>query len=164
MTPIEPKTDRTRVCFSQLQHVHAEPEAIFPLLCPVREFDWIPAWDCDIVYTASGVAEEGCVFQTSGDGGIDTWVISRYQPTERISFVRVDSLRAIRYDIHLEPRGDGTTTLRWEQEITALNEAGDAHVAAQREEDFAATITKAERMLEHYLETGEAMTMEYAGT
>ena len=164
MTTIEPKTDRVRVHFSQLQHVRAEPEAIFPLLCPVREFDWIPTWDCEIVYTESGVAEEGCVFRTSGDGGADTWVVSCYQPAERISFIRVDSLRTIRYDVHLEPEGDGTTTLRWEQEITALNDAGDAHVAAQREEDFAAAIAKVERMLEHYLKTGEAMAMEYAGT
>ncbi len=159
-----PKTDRTRVHFRQPQHVHAEPEAIFPLLCPVREFDWIPTWECEIVYTESGLAEEGCVFQTSGDGGADTWVISRYQPPERISFVRVNSLRAIRYDIYLEPVGDGSTKLRWEQEITALNEDGDRHVAAQRREDFAATIATVERMLEHYLKTGEAMTVEYSGT
>lgn len=164
MTQIAPKTDRVRIHFRQLQHVQAEPEAIFPLLCPVREFDWIPTWDCEIVYTESGVAEEGCVFRTSGDGGADTWVVSRYQPSERISFVRVDSLRTIRYDIYLEPESDGSTTLRWEQEITALNEDGDRHVAAQRQEDFAATIGKVERMLEHYLKTGEAMAMEYAGT
>ena len=155
MTRIAPKTDRARVRFRESQHVRAEPEAIFPLLCPVREFDWIPSWDCAIVYTESGVAEEGCVFQTeSVDGGTDTWVISRYQPPERISFVRVDRLRTIRYDIVLEPEGDGSTTLSWEQEITALDDEGDRHVAAQRRQDFTATIGKLERMLEHYLRTG----------
>ncbi len=165
MTPIVPKTDRARVHFRATQHVDAEPQAIFPLLCPVREFDWIPVWDCEIVYTESGVAEEGCVFQTeSGDAGTDTWVISHHQPPERISFIRVNRLRAIRYDITLEPGDDGSTTLRWEQEITALNEEGDRHVAAQRQEEFAATIAEAERMLAHYLETGEALRVEYSGT
>ncbi len=165
MTQITPKTARARVRFRQPQHVRAEPEAIFPLLCPVREFDWIPVWDCEIVYTESGVAEEGCVFQTdAGDGGTDTWVISRYEPPERISFVRVNRLRTIRYDIYLRPGGDGSTTLSWEQEITALNDRGDRHVAAQRQEDFAALIGKVERMLEHYLQTGEALQMEYSGT
>ncbi len=166
MTIIAPKTDRARVHFQQTQHIRADPETIFPLLCPVREFDWIPAWECEIVYTETGLAEEGCVFQTdkAGDGGIDTWVISRYQPQERISFVRVNSLRTIRYDIYLEPEGDGSTTLRWEQEITALDEDGDRHVAAQHQEEFAATIREVERMLEHYLKTGEALRIEYSGT
>ena len=153
--PDVPRTDRARVRFHQSQHVRAEPEAIFPLLCPVREFDWIPSWDCDIVYTESGVAEEGCVFQTdpAGDAGPDTWVISRYEPAKRVSFVRVNRLRTIRYDIFLEPDGDGSTTLRWEQEITALSE-----------DDFAATIATIERMMQHYLETGEALGVEYSGT
>ena len=165
MNPITPKTDRVRVCFSQPQHIHAEPETIFPLLCPRREFDWIPSWECDLVYTESGVAEEGCVFQTdSGEGGLDTWVVSRYEPPKRISFVRVDRLRVIRYDILLDPEGDGTTSLRWKQEITALNEEGDRHVAAQSQEEFSGLIGKVERMLEHYLKTGQAMEMEYSGT
>jgi hypothetical protein len=165
MTQSAPKTDRVRVHFRQPQHVRAEPETIFPLLCPVREFDWIPTWDCDLVYTESGFAEEGCVFRTdAGDGGLDTWVVSRYEPPKRISFVRVNRLRVIRYDIYLEPEGDGSTALIWEQEITALDDEGDRHVAAQSQEEFAATIGKVERMLEHYLETGEAMEIEYAGT
>ena len=164
MTAITPVTDRARVHFRATQHVQADPEAIFPLLCPVREFDWIPSWQCQLVYTESGLAEEGCVFRTAGDGGVDTWVISRYQPAERISFVRVDSLRTIRYDIYLEPEGDGSTTLRWQQEITALNEDGDGHVAAQSQEDFSATIATVERMLAYYLKAGEPLTVDYSGT
>ncbi len=163
MTPTMPKTDRARVRFHETQHVRAEPEAIFPLLCPVREYDWLPHWECELIYTESGVAEEGCVFQTDkpGDGGTDTWVVSRFEPPQRISFVRVNPLRAIRYDIHLEPAGDGSTDLRWEQEITALDEDGDRHVAAQKQEDFSTMIGAVERMLEHYLKTGEALAIEH---
>ena len=65
------------------------------------------------------------------------------------------------YDIYLEPEGDGSTTLRWEQEITALNENGDRLVAAQRQEDFSTLIGNIERMLEHYLKTGEALDIEH---
>ena len=163
MRPTPPETTRVRVHLKQSQRVRAEPEAIFPLLCPVREYDWIPAWECELIYTETGIAEEGCVFQTDrpGDGGTDTWVISRYQPPERISFVRVNPLRAIRYDITLEPEGDGSTTLRWEQEITALDENGDRHVAAQSQEEFSTLIGTLEHMLEHYLKTGEALEIEH---
>lgn len=161
MTQIAPKTDRTRVRFRARQHVAAEPEAVFPLLCPVRELDWIPSWDCELVYTESGLAEEGCVFRTASEGGTDTWVISRFEPARRLGFVRVDPLRTIRYDITLEPGGDGTTQLRWEQEITALDEAGDRHVATLRQEDFTEMIATGERLLEHYLKTGEALEVAY---
>lgn len=59
MTVHQPCTERVRKQFSRSQHVHASPEAIFPLLCPVREYDWIPGWDCRLVYTESGLAEAG---------------------------------------------------------------------------------------------------------
>jgi len=157
MRHFEPQTERVRVRFAHTQTVHAEPEAIFPLLCPVREYDWVPGWDCRLVYTESGVAERGCVFQTdrSGDGGVDTWVVSRYEPAKNIGFVRVNSLRTIRYDIHLAPAGDGSTTLEWQQEITALDAQGDRYVAALKQEDFASMIESLESMLDHYLATGE---------
>ena len=34
--------------------VAAPPEKIFPLLCPVREKEWIPGWHAETVYLASG--------------------------------------------------------------------------------------------------------------
>ena len=42
----------------------ASPEKLFPLLCPARECDWIQGWDCELIYTDSGYAEDNCVFQT----------------------------------------------------------------------------------------------------
>lgn len=162
---IKPYTDRVRVRFAHKMRVHHEPEKVFPLLCPVREFDWIPSWDCRIVYTESGLAERGCVFQTGTSGdSVDTWVVSHYKPAERISFVRINPLRTIQYDITLRRESDGSTSLDWQQEITALHEAGDRHVAEQKAEDFAAMIEKVEAMLEHYLETGEPLEAEPQGT
>jgi hypothetical protein len=95
MTPTSPRptTDRRRVRFACSQTVPAEPAAVFPLLCPVLEYDWVPGWECRLIYTESGVAEPRCVFQTDrpGAGGVDTWVVSHYQPAERIAFVRVEN-------------------------------------------------------------------------
>ena len=42
----------------------APPERVFPLLCPIKEYDWIPQWRCEMIYSKSGVAELGCVFKT----------------------------------------------------------------------------------------------------
>ena len=158
MKTYTPKTERSRLSFVETQRVKATPEEIFPLLCPVREFDWIPAWDCKLIYTESGLAEAGCVFQTNQktDGGLDTWIVSRYEPSHRISFVRVNPFRTMVYDVRLTSNDDGTTTLEWVQQITALNPAGDKHLERMKAEDFSAMVHGMEQLLEHYLEHGEA--------
>lgn len=154
---IRPYTDRVRARFHQPMTVRATPEEIFPLLCPVREFDWIPYWDCRLIYTESGVAEQNCIFQTNKPGeGVDTWVVSHYDPPQRISFVRVDDKRTIQYDIFLRSDGDATK-LDWHQEITALHEDGDRFVREQKASDFAAMIQKVEAMLEYFLRHGEPL-------
>jgi hypothetical protein len=46
------------------QQLVAEPSKVFPLLCPVREADWLDGWDPLVVFSQSGVAEPDCVFLT----------------------------------------------------------------------------------------------------
>lgn len=158
MARISACTARKRLRFTRFQHVDAPPNLVFPLLCPVREYDWIPGWDCQLIYSASGVAEAGCVFQTdrSSDGGLDTWVISRHEPPGHVAFVRINHLRAMQYDIHLTEQHDGSTVLEWTQVITALNEAGDSHLADVREEEFSDTIAHLETLLNQYLQQARA--------
>ena len=153
MSHHEPATQRRRRRFECQQVIESTPQAIFPLLCPVREYDWIPEWDCKVIYTESGVAEPGCVFQTDreADGGLDTWVISRHEPDRRIEFVRTNPLRVIQYDIRLEPLGDHETRLVWAQLITALNEQGDRLVGSLWEEDFVQAVAKLEELMNAYL-------------
>lgn len=149
----EPKTDRSRRRFERRQEIDAAADVVFPLLCPVREYDWIPEWDCRLVYTESGLAEPGCIFQTDRevDGGIDTWVISRHEPNRHVAFVRINALRAMQYDIRLEPIDGNSTILVWTQVIASLSEAGDRHVEALREEDFANVIAKLETLMNDFL-------------
>jgi hypothetical protein len=44
--------------------ISATPERVFPLLCPVREYEWLDSWHCRMVYSESGVAEDNCIFET----------------------------------------------------------------------------------------------------
>jgi hypothetical protein len=68
-----------RVVKEYVHEVHARPEKVFPLLCPVREYEWIEGWNCDMLYSESGVAEDNCVFRTHlPDRGEATWVVSKY--------------------------------------------------------------------------------------
>ena len=75
------------------QRIEAPPAAVFPLLCPVREGEWLDGWaeGCELVHSRSGVAEPGCVFRTSHPGHpVTTWVITTHDPQAGVvEFARV---------------------------------------------------------------------------
>jgi hypothetical protein len=73
-------------------HNVAPPETVFPLLCPVREADWVPGWRYRLIYSESGIAEYGCVFITPNEDGTETtWVVTDYDPPSfRIAYAWVN--------------------------------------------------------------------------
>ena len=135
------------------------PAAIFPLLCPVRESEWVEPWRCTMIYSDSGYAEQDCIFQTEfpQDGPPDTWVVSRYERPTVIEFVRVNARRAIRYTITLYAAAEGNTEAEWRQVITGLDADGDAWVEGLSEDDFRGRMGALERMLNHFLATGRML-------
>ena len=58
-----------RRTFEHTALVPAPAHRVFPLLCPVREPEWIPGWSCELIHTASRLAEKGCVFRTDSPSG-----------------------------------------------------------------------------------------------
>jgi len=138
--------------------VPAEPARVFPLLCPVREFDWIPTWHAEILHSVSGVAEEDCVFRTEAhDGAAMTWVVSRYEPPTRIEFTCfVPGHYVFRLKISLEPVAGGTQ-LTWTRHWLATAPADAAFSAATAVEDFDTKMAALEGLLVHYLRTGEML-------
>jgi hypothetical protein len=135
--------------------IPARPERIFPLLCPVREFDWIPNWTCEVIHSVSGVAEDGCVFRTksSRDGGKMTWVVSVYEPPLRIEFSSVaPDVFVMRLKIRLAPDGQERTLVRWRREYLSLSESGDLHLATHMTESARMEMmVSLERCLREYL-------------
>ena len=57
-----------RITHEYTQTNAAPPSAVFPLLCPVRETDWVPGWQYRMIYSLSGM-EAGCVFATPNLNG-----------------------------------------------------------------------------------------------
>ena len=153
-------TKGLRAVFKGEQSYSSPPEDVFPMLCPVREYEYIPTWECDVVYLDSGVAEEGGVFTTQfpGDGDqVDVWVISRHDPNRAIEFVRVNGWRSMMYRIELQGTQAGGTVVHWEQIITGLNEAGNQHIETLEQSDFTAMLAQMQQWLQDYLDTGEAV-------
>ena len=145
-----------RKVVSHVMQLDAAPDEVFPLLCPVREYEWIDVWQCEMIHSASGVAEAGAVFRTAfpQDGPPDIWVISRYEPPCVIEFVRVNALRTVHFSIDLESEGAGRSCWRWTQTLTGLNAEGDARVAAVDASEFAQKIDALGAKLAHFLATG----------
>jgi hypothetical protein len=150
---------KAKRCFlSAQQQLNFTPERIFPLLCPTREFDWIEGWDCELIRTESGFAELDCIFTThfAGDEK-EIWVVDRYEPNKLIQFIRSSESRVIRYSIKLSSKDNGSTTLLWQQVVTALNEKGNRYVENCSNKEFGKKINNLEKLLRHYLETGEML-------
>lgn len=151
------------VTVSQETRFDFPADRVWPQLCPTREYDWIETWECDLVHSASGYNEPGCVFRTDfpAEGGPEVWMTCRFDPPKRIEFVRTNAARVIHFIIALAPDGDGTR-VSWTQRVVALNEAGNAYVR-EKPGMFAAQMKTLERMLGHYLATGEMLRGEDAG-
>ena len=85
----------------------------------------------------------------------------RFDPMERIEFVRSNAARVIHFVIDLAPDGDGTK-VTWTQHVAALSEGGNVYVK-EKPGAFAAQFKAVEKMLSHYLATGEMLRGENVG-
>lgn len=139
----------------------AGPEEVFPLLCPVREYEWIPHWRCQLVYSESGYAEGGCVFITDfGDGfGREIWVVSRYEPGVNISFIKTGEHCTCRYVISLTQDGEGAIVV-WHQELTSFDKVGDDLLLNYSESSYRARMKLLKKLLEYYLLNGVCLPEE----
>lgn len=133
----------------------ASPDVIFPLLCPVREYDWIPTWRARLVHSVSGVAELGCIFEThSPRDGRSTWVCTRYEPPGRIEYTifHENGLLA-RLTITLRATAAGTEMV-WIRTWHALNAQGEASLAHWDDAALEQLDARLQQLLRHFLETG----------
>jgi hypothetical protein len=149
------KSKRTSHSFSGTWETTVEE--LFPLFCPTREADWIPGWDCELVYTGSGYAEQDCVFKTgqSNPAGAGLWVFAGYKVNQYVDFVRVQEDVVVHTRVTVSDNHDGTVTATWDTVSTGLTEKGNEQVARTSERDpHAGALIK---MIEHYLKTGETI-------
>lgn len=147
-----------RICVSYKQLLKSIPEKVFPLLCPVKEYDWIETWKCNLIYSDSGFAEKDCIFVTGSSANEErTWIVDEYEKNEHVQFIVFTNIYVIRYKISLTDKKDGTTEALWEQTITALNEDGNNYVENFSISEYQAMIERLERMINYYLETGQML-------
>jgi hypothetical protein len=149
-----------RVRRTYRQRLDAPPERVFPLLCPVREADWVPGWDPSLVLSTSGAAEEDCVFIMPGDDMADAvWVITRHDASAHaVEFVKVTPEHTVgRITITLASDGPQRTVATVTYQYTALSDAGEAFVRGFTEAVYVDVMKEWEQQLNHYLRTGRML-------
>jgi hypothetical protein len=143
------------------QRIEAQPDEVFPLLCPVREAEWLDGWTYEMVHSDSGFAEKGCVFKTQSPGAPETiWLITEHDPRERVvEFVRFTTgLVATRLRIHIQANPDGTSSVHISYTFTPISDAGIAFVMTHHsEEEFHRAMAWWEQSMNHYVKTGESL-------
>jgi len=138
-----------RKVFTHSGIVPAPPEAVFPLLCPVREYEWLDDWACDVQYTESGAAEKGCAFHTRLQVG-ESWICSRHEPDEAIQYVVWLQVGWLILDLRLDPLDDATTELHWTRTFTATDPRGAEFIGSMDAATMAAQMKSThDRLVAH---------------
>lgn len=148
-----------RVTRTYTQNIAGEASAVFPLLCPVREADWIADWDPPLVLTSSGFAEPDCVFLTSSEPEDAIWFITRHDPQAGfIEMLKITpQVTACKLTIQLRSVPGGC-----EADVTyshtSLGPVGDEFVASFTEDFYVKFMWEWESQINHYLSHGAALT------
>ena len=153
-----------RVTRTFTQHLAAEPSRVLPLLCPVREAEWIEGWDPLAVWTESGVAEPDCVFVTATEGENAVWFVTRHEPIQGfVEMLKVTpGVTACRLTIRLVRDSEGTAA-SVTYSHTSLGPAGDEFVDGFTDEYYAQFMRDWESRLNHFLATGKMLCGEPTG-
>ena len=151
-------TKPNRVTRTFTQQLVAEPAKVFPLLCPVREADWIDGWNPLVVFSESGVAEPDCVFLTEATPSDTIWYITRHEPSNGfVEMIKITpTVTACKLTIQLRPVGSGSEAIIT-YAYTSLGPDGDTFVASFTEEHYQQFMRDWEAKINHYLSHGSVL-------
>ncbi len=150
-----------RVTRTYCQTINAAPARVFPLLCPVREAEWLDGWQYTMIYSESGLIEEGAVFSTPHPGEADTvWIVTRHDPRRReIEFTRfTPASRVCVLRVGVRAKDEDKSFVDISYTYTATAPAGNAFIQDFTEDAFLGAVEFWEKSVNYYLETGKKLT------
>jgi hypothetical protein len=158
-------TPPNRVTRTYRQSLLAPPVKVFPLLCPVREAEWVNGWSPEQVISASGVAERDAVFLTPDPRGKAIWYITRHEPENWfVEMLRiVPGVTACRLSVQLLENGSECfADITYSH--TSIGPAGDEFVAGFTAEYYESFMRTWEKELNHFLTTGRPLPDDPTGS
>lgn len=157
---MEFKSVQKSVQFSQTNN--ANIDKVFPLMCPVREADWLDGWEYKMIYSESGLVEKNCVFTTPSQGDTDTiWqVIEHDKEKHVVEFLRVTpNENIVRIHIKLYELSKKQTKTKITYQYTSLNQEQSDFIENELENTFKQSMLLWEKAINHYLATGEMLKL-----
>ncbi len=150
----------TKISGSFEAEISAPADIVFPLLCPVREYDWISTWKCEMVQSESGVAEKLCVFITDTEPfGKETWICTRYNFPREIQYTRFGTNAVSLLDISLIKDDRSKSTWLWSLSSVSLNEEGNRVFVEFDAGAISQKLKSINQLLEYYITHGQKLEM-----
>jgi hypothetical protein len=148
-----------RVTRRYTQCLNAPPDQVFPLLCPVREAEWVNGWHPRLVISDSGFVEPDCVFVTAAGPQEAIWMVTIHDPdTHHLEIVKViPGIVVGRIEIRLATAPGGASA-EISYSFTSLGPDGDRVVSEFTQELFDEFMLTWETELNHFMATGERLT------
>lgn len=149
-----------RVQRSYTQSINSSPDKVFPLLCPVREKDWVGGWNPELVITKSGFAEKDSIFITGNGVEKSYWVISKHDPVNYLieMYIITPGITIGKLEIELLKNGDKKTLADISYSYTSMSPEGDEFLKNYTQEKFVNFMKTWEEEINHYLLTGQIIT------
>ncbi|MFH1168803.1 MAG: hypothetical protein V1852_32765 [Pseudomonadota bacterium] len=135
-------------------NTRARVEDVFPLLCPKREEEWIPGWECETIWSKSGYNEEGAIFRTTKPYGTELyWNTLQYDILSKVVdfLITAPHRYMFRFKIAVAAANDGLLSLSFSQTFTSVSEEGNELLNQYKAEDFAGRLRNlGEFMNQHF--------------
>jgi hypothetical protein len=135
-------------------HTRAPIERVFPLLCPKREEDWIPGWECETIWSKSGYNEEGAIFRTTKPYGTELcWTTLRYDMQDGIVdfLITAPRLYVFRFTLAVVAASGGGLAITFTQVLTSVSDEGSALIERYKTEDFDGRLRALETFMNRHL-------------
>ena len=147
-----------RVTRTYTQTLDGTAEEVMPLLCPVREAEWVEGWDPGLVLSESGFVERDCVFTTPDGEREAVWVVTEHEPARGLveMIKTTPGFAVVRLHILLRPLEAGSagaprTAAEVTYRYTALGPEGEAFVRGRTEEAYGELMRAWEAALNNHL-------------
>ncbi len=145
---------------SYTQSINSTPDRVFPLLCPVREKEWVHGWDPELVITKSGFAEKDSIFVTKNGNENNYWIITGHDPLNyEVEMLIVNpGITVGKLEIKLHKIEDNKTKAFISYSYTSMSSKGDEFIKNYTEEKYISFMKSWEEDINHYLSTGEKIS------
>lgn len=147
----------SRVSFQHDIEINASKVQIFPLLCLVREGEWLPGFSSKTVYSASGISELDGVFVTDHTTSEERfWVVPVYEKNKFIELIYfTPGINIVIIKLLLEDESENRTKLHVEYIYTSISDSGNRELGTKTEENFKNQINQWRVALNYLFEKGK---------